>query len=68
MLVPYHNHETLYLGENDIPPYLGYWLPMSITKMHPLPDFLGIFLETTAPKYPLSRKNGNAHAAPRAFE
>ena len=50
-------------------PYLGYWLPLAITKKTPLFLVFSVNLpETTAKKYPLSRENGNSHAAPYAFE
>ena len=51
--------------EKDIPPYLGYWLPLAITKT---PPFLG-FLGKSSRDYglnipPISQENGNTHAAP----
>ena len=48
--------EPPYLGKRiskEIPPYLGYWLPLALTKKHPL--FLvisGNLPENTAKKYP----------------
>ena len=52
MLVPHHRN-----------PYLGYWLPLAITKKTPpFPGFLRKSpRDYTAKKYPLSRENGNTH-------
>ena len=45
------------------PPYLGYLLRLASTKNTPFSWFSReIFLRTSAPKYPLSRENGNVHA------
>ena len=53
-------------------PYLGYWLPLAITKKIPFSCmvFLGNLPETTAPNTPFPEKmpNGNPHVAPYAFE
>ena len=47
------------------PPYLGYWLPLEMTKTPPFPGFLGkSSRDYTAKKYPLSRENVNAHEPP----
>ena len=57
MLVPHHPKPP--------PPYLGYWLPLAITKNAPFSWFSREIFPRLRPKnYPLSRVNGNAHAAP----
>ena len=48
----------------NIPPYLGYWLPLAITKNIPFSWFSREIFRDYGQKYPLSRENGNAHAAP----
>ena len=64
MLLPHHRNPLSL--EKDIPLYLGYRLPLAITK-HPLFwVFSGNLPETILPKNtpPLSRYNGNTHGAP----
>ena len=63
VLVPHHLI-PLYLGEQNIPPpppYHGYWLPFGNYK--PKPPLLSRAFGTKS-QYPLSRENGNTHAAP----
>ena len=46
-------------------PYLGYCLPLTVTKSTPfLAAFLGNLPETTAPNYPLFLENWHTHAGP----
>ena len=72
--MPIPHHLTPLSREKDIqgytpPPYLGYWLPLATTKTPPFPGFLGKSSRDYGQKIPpLSRENGNAHAAPYAFE
>ena len=54
-----------YAPLDEVLRYVGYWLPLAITKKHPLiiRAFSGNLNKTMAKKYPLSRENGNTHAA-----
>ena len=51
-------------GEKDITHYLGYWLPLALTKTPPFSAFSENLPETEAKKSPLSWESGNGHAAP----
>ena len=47
------------------PPYLGYWLPLAITKNTPFSGLSREIFPRLLPKNtPLSRENGNTHEAP----
>ena len=64
MLIPYHLNPMHLLGKK-IYPYLGYCLPLTVTKSTPfLAAFLGNLPETIAPKYPFSLDNWHTHAGP----
>ena len=45
------------------PLYLGYWLPLAITKAPTFPSFLGKSSRDYTPKISPSREIGNTHAA-----
>ena len=65
MLIPHHLNPLS--REKDIQgytPYLGYWLPLAITKNTPFFWFSREIFPRLRPKItPLSPENGNAHAA-----
>ena len=66
MLVPHHRIPPI--SGKGYTPYLGYWLPLAITKPPPFRIFSGNLPETTAQKYPpFPKKMGIYMRPPRAF-
>ena len=65
MLIPHHLNPLSRKKKDNYTPYLGYWLPLAVTKNTPLSGLSWeIFPRLQPPNAPLSRENGHTHVAP----